>query len=142
MKALALGSLFLVACSSPLSDAETLDKTVMVYNQHLRWKRFSQAAVFLPDKQRAPFLKLHEPSEETLNVDDLEVKNIDWEKDGARAKVTVSVAFYKLPSVTLQKKKWVQIWERHGKDFWLMNDPKEPFFEEPETKTEATPEPR
>lgn len=107
-----------------------LDKTVYTYNQHMRWKRFDKAAQFVITALREKFTKTFEGSEDTLNIDDLEVKDIDF-TDPNKVKVTVETRFYKLPSVTLEKKKWVQTWVRQGDEWWLEQNPLGPYFPDP-----------
>jgi hypothetical protein len=130
---------FLAACgaTSP-SPQEVIDRTVYTFDQHVRWKRFDKASRFVSQAARDQFLKSFEGSEETLSIDDLEVKDINF--DGPN-KVTISVEarYYKLPSVTLQKKKWVQTWEKKGDDWWLEDNALGPFFPEAASKPASQP---
>jgi len=130
MKAIACLGFCLLACSSITpSPQEVLDRSVFSYNQHMRWKRFDKAANFVDKPQRDDFTKTFESSDEVLNIDDLDLKSIDYET-AQRAKVTVEARYFKLPSVTLQKTKWVQIWELRDDDWWLIAHAKGPFFPE------------
>src|SRR4051812_29701511 len=98
--------LLLLACAGGTpSPQEVLEKTAFVYNEHVRWKRFDKASRFVTDKERPGFMTAFEPTEDTLNIDDMEVKSIDWDGE-QKATVTLNVRFYKLPSVTLVKEKW------------------------------------
>jgi hypothetical protein len=137
----ALACLMFVACSSlGPSPQEILDRSVFTYNQHLRWKRFDKAASFVDKPGRDAFTKVFEGSEETLSIDDLELKSIDYEND-KRAKVVIEARYFKLPSVTLQKAKWVQVWERREDDWWLIEQARGPFFPEPASAPASAPAP-
>jgi hypothetical protein len=131
--------LFLAACGATgPTPQEVLDRTVFTYNQHLRWKRFDKASRFVSDKARKQFVELFEGSEDTLSIDDLEVKSVD--PDGpTKMKVAVEARYYQLPSVTVQKRKWVQIWHRKGDEWWLEENPLGPFFPEAATKPASAP---
>jgi NTF2-like N-terminal transpeptidase domain len=109
------------------SPQEVLDRSIFSYHQHLRWQRFDKAANFVDKEQRESFTKNFEGAEDTLSIDDLEIKDIKYEDD-EHAKVTVETRFFKLPSVTLQKTKWVQEWVRKGEEWWLVKNARGPFF--------------
>ena len=125
---LALG---IVACNMPSGPSEELERAVAAYNDHLRWARFEKASAFIKPKQRAHFMELYEPSEETLHIDELEAKGIDLQPGNKKAKVTINARFYNTPSVTLQKKKWLQVWLREDDAWWMVSPVEEPFFTAP-----------
>lgn len=124
------------ACQPPVTPADELDKSLRAYHGHLRWKRFSKAAAFVSKDQQEKFIEVFEPNEDQLNIDDLEVKNVDIEKD--KAKVTVEARFYKLPSITMAKARVVERWERIGGNWWLASDAQVPFFEVKPDSAEKT----
>ncbi|MCC6810225.1 MAG: hypothetical protein IT381_22535 [Deltaproteobacteria bacterium] len=128
-----------VACGvTGPTPQEILDRTVFTYNQHLRWKRFDKASRFVGDEARAAFVKTFESSEEALSIEDLEVKEIDFETPN-RVRVSVDARYFKLPSVTVQKQKWVQIWEKKGDDWWLADNALGPFFPDAASKPASAP---
>ncbi len=130
---------FLAACGATgPTPAEILDRTVFTYNQHLRWKRFDKASRFVGDEARKLFLKSFEGSEEQLSIEDLEVKDINFEGDN-KVRVSIDARYFKLPSVTLMKKKWIQVWEKKNDDWWLSENSLGPFFEDPSSKPASQP---
>lgn len=120
-----------LACTMPSGPSEELERAVSAYNDHIRWARFEKASAFIKLKQRAHFMELYEPSDETLHIDDLEVKSIDLAPGNKKAKVTINARYFKTPSVTLQKKKWVQTWQREDDAWWMVSPVEEPFFPSP-----------
>jgi hypothetical protein len=126
MRSVAFLLLSFAACAPPSGPAEELDRAVAAYNDHLRWARFDKASAFIKLPKRPRFMELYEPSEETLHIEDIEVKNVDLQ--GKKAKVVVQARFYKSPSVTLQKKRWVQLWQRDDDAWWVVSPPEDPFF--------------
>lgn len=130
----------LFACAGAMGPTpqELLDRTIFTYNQHLRWKRFDKAADFVAQGFRKDFGKAFEDSEETLSIEDLEVKDLSYEKE-TRAKVTVDARFFKLPSVTVTKAKWVQIWEQRDEGWELVENPVGPLAEMPASQPASAP---
>lgn len=126
MRIFLVALLLLSGCAPTVTPADELDRTLRAYNGHLRWKRFTKAVAFLPKEKRDEFMEVFEPSEDQLNIDDVEVKHVDIDKD--KAKVSLEARFYRLPSITMEKVRIVQKWERIHGAWWLVSPADVPFF--------------
>ena len=128
---------FAVGCNFPGGPSDELERAVAAYNDHVRWGRFEKASAFIKLKQRPHFMELYEGSDETLHIDDLEVKSIDFTAGEKKAKVSINARYFKTPSVTLQKKNWLQRWERDNDSWWMVSPPEEPFFPQAASQPEG-----
>ena len=111
----------LAACGAiaPRSP-DTLGESVRAYNDGVRWERFEVAAIHIPAKERSQFVD--EADERARDVKITEYDVIRVEQRGAReARVQVKLEWYKNSEGTVHLTHAVQTWERHGKE-WLMVD--------------------
>jgi hypothetical protein len=110
----------LTACGTLSPKGETLTESVRSYNDGVRWSRFAVAAVHVPPKQRAQFVDDWDDRSNDLKISDYEVVKVD-RKGAEEARVQVKLSWYKNSEGTLHETQAVQTWERHGKD-WLLVD--------------------
>jgi len=102
----------LTACAPSASDMD-LQRSVSVYNESVRWKRFQVASSFVPADARAAFLDRYLASEERLQIESLEVKSvaaIPGEKVPT-FDVFVAASLYTLPSNVLERVVLTERWQ-------------------------------
>jgi hypothetical protein len=112
-RTLALVALALaVGCGIGPAKSE-LDRAVMLYNDGIRWKRFEQAAAFVPPEARDAFLARYQASEDRLAVESIEVRRVVPVEGAERPTfdVTVVAAAYVLPSNVLSRQTIVERWQ-------------------------------
>jgi hypothetical protein len=109
----------LAGCAIP-KTGETLTESVRQYNDGVRWERFAVAAVHVPPKQRAEFVDELDQRSKDLKISDYEVVKVD-QKGTKEARVQIKLSWYKSSEGTLHETQALQTWERHGKD-WLLVD--------------------
>lgn len=113
---LALGLAFaaaLAGCAPSASDMD-LQRSVSVYNDSLRWKRFQVAASFIPPEARAAFLDRYLASEERLQIESLEVKSVAV-VPGEKVPtfdVFVAASAYLLPSNVVERIVFTERWQQ------------------------------
>ncbi len=110
--ALTLAAAGLAACAPSASDMD-LQRSVSVYNDSLRWKRFQMAASFVPPAERAAFLDRYLASEERVQIESIEVKSVAA-VPGEKAPtydVFVAASLYTLPSNVLERVVLTERWK-------------------------------
>jgi hypothetical protein len=103
----------LAACAPSASDMD-LQRSVSMYNDGLRWKRFQMAASFVPPEARAAFLDRYLASEERLQIESLEVKSVavvPGEKIPTYD-VFVAASAYLLPSNVVERIVFTERWQQ------------------------------
>jgi hypothetical protein len=110
-----------MACSvlSP-KPTETLPESVRSYNDGVRWGRFEIAAVHIPAQQRSQFVDDEDARAKDLKITDYDVIRVAYRGD-REAHVQVKLEWYMTSEGTIHETHAVQTWERHGKD-WLLVD--------------------
>lgn len=120
MKRLVLALLVTSACSAAQKDTETLSESIRVYNEGVRWQRYAVAATAIPPHQRAAFVDEMDERGNELKITDYEVVKVD--AAGAKAaKVQVKLSWYTDREGTLRETHALQSWERHGKEWWMVD---------------------
>ncbi len=111
----------LVACGGLApKQPETLSDSIRAYNDGVRWGRFEVAAIHIPPKQRSQFVD--EADERAKDVKITEYDVVRVEQRGEReARVQIKLEWYKDSEGTVHETHAMQTWERHGKE-WLMVD--------------------
>lgn len=103
----------LAGCAPSASDMD-LQRSVSVYNDSLRWKRFQVAASFIPPEARAAFLDRYLASEERLQIESLEVKSVAV-VPGEKVPtfdVFVAASAYLLPSNVVERIVFTERWQQ------------------------------
>src|SRR4051812_11828265 len=114
-------ALALSACAQVQRDGDTLQESILSYNDGIRWERFETAASSLPPRERSQFVDEMDTRAKDLKISHYDVVNV--EKTGTKAaKVQVKVAWYKDSEGKLKETHAVQLWERHGKSWWMVEE--------------------
>ena len=109
----------LAACSSPhQQNTERLAESIRSFNEGVRWQRFEVAAISLPPRERSDFVEAMDERTKDLRITDYEIVRVDRRSD-KEAKVHVKVSWYKDTEGTLRETHAMQLWQRTGKA-WLM----------------------
>lgn len=74
MRVMAL--VLLCACGAGQKANEDLINNIRSYEEGLRWRRYEQAADFVPPEERASFLDRREAIDKDLRIDDYEVVRV------------------------------------------------------------------
>jgi hypothetical protein len=118
---LALG-LVLAACgaNTAAQSRETLADSIRMYNDGVRWQRFTVAASLLPERERGRFADEMDQRANEVKITDYEIVRVDTKAD-REAKVQVKLSWYRESEGKLFETHAMQTWERRGKS-WLMVD--------------------
>jgi hypothetical protein len=108
------------ACAGMSPQSETLSDTIRAYNDGIRWERYSNAAVYVPPKQRAQFVDDWDQRSKDLRITDYDVVKVD-QRSTREARVEIKVEWYRVSEGTVRETRALQTWERHGKA-WLVVD--------------------
>jgi hypothetical protein len=119
----------LAGCASAKSG-DTLADSVRVYNDGVRWERFSVAAKHVPPKERSVFVEHADERAEDLKITDYEVIKVE-NKGDREATVQVKLSWYRESEGTLRETQSLQTWERHGKTWWMVDEARVKGFEMP-----------
>lgn len=110
----------MAGCSAAQKDTETLTESIRVYNEGVRWQRYSVAATAIPPKERSKFVDEMDERANDLKITDYEIVKVDGA--GAKAaKVQVKLSWYSDREGTLRETHALQSWERHGKHWWMVD---------------------
>jgi len=109
------------ACGGAQKDQETLTESIRAYNDGIRWARFEVAASQLPPKQRGEFVDEMDERADNLKITDYEIVKVDT-RGPKEAKVQIKVSWYLDDVGTLRETHAVQTWERHGKQWWMVDE--------------------
>lgn len=121
MRALLFSLMVLAACGGPQRDSDTLQESILNYNEGVRWQRFENAASSLPPKLRSEFVDEMDQRAKDLNISQYDIVRVD-KPTKKTAKVHIKVAWYKDSEGTLRETHAIQTWERHGKMWWMMEE--------------------
>jgi len=112
-------SLVLAACAAARAP-ETLSESIRIYNDGVRWERFSVAATHVPTAQRSQFVDEADQRAKDLKIADYEVVRVD--RAGDAAKVQIKVSWYRDSEGTLRETQAMQTWERQGKNWMIVDE--------------------
>src|SRR5438128_1381964 len=111
----------LAACGGPQRDSDTLQESILNYNEGVRWERFENAAVSLPPKLRSEFVDEMDQRAKDLNISQYDIVRVD-KPTKKTAKVHLKIAWFKDSEGTLRETHTIQTWERHGKAWWMVEE--------------------
>lgn len=143
----ALGRALLLACAlvwgvAPVSgcmsskptieDGQELQGALRNFHKNLRWARYEFASELVADAYRPTFMGRYEELGEDFHIVMLEVKKVvmvpgerrsshDVNPPSARARVEVEQQWYREPSMTVRKDKYVELWRRQ-RDGWRLTE--------------------
>jgi hypothetical protein len=136
-----IAALALSACAGSSRDSmKKLKDSVDAYNTAFRWKNFHQAAMYLPNDLRTPFLTYFDEESPSLHIDGIEVLKVDVKSEDA-AEVTVRYRYMQLPSVVVDRKVVTQSWHRVDGN-WILEDEDPPlvdYMSSPKSRSKAEP---
>jgi hypothetical protein len=112
--------LLLAACGAAPRAGETLVDSIRAYNDGVRWGRFEVAASHIPAKQRSQFVDDNDDRAKDLKITQYDVVNVEQHGD-REAKVHIKMEWYSDREGTVHETHATQTWEKHGKD-WMMVD--------------------
>jgi hypothetical protein len=121
MRAALIATLMLGCGAAMPHDEPDLFETVRIFNDSVRWERFSSAAGAIPPKERSQFVDEMDQRAGDLKITDYEVIRVD-PHGAAEAKVQVKLSWYKSSEGTLHETHELQTWERHGKSWWMVDE--------------------
>lgn len=121
MRAALLAILMLGCGAASLHDQPDLSESVRMFNEGVRWERFTAAASALPPRDRAQFVDDMDQRSGDVKITDYEVLRV--EPRGEReARVQVKLTWYRTSEGTVHETHAVQTWERHGKAWWMVDE--------------------
>lgn len=120
MKAIPIVLVLLAACGGRQKETENLAESIRSFNEGIRWQRFEVAAVSLPPRERSNFVEAMDERTKELRITDYDIVRVDRASD-KEAKVHVKVSWYKDDEGILHETHAMQVWQRRGKA-WLMVD--------------------
>jgi hypothetical protein len=115
-------TLALSACGGAQRDSDTLQESILAYNEGVRWERFEAAASALPPKERSAFVDEMDQRAKDLKISEYDVVRVETKKGSKTATVQLKVAWYKDSEGTLKETHAVQTWERHGKAWYMVEE--------------------
>lgn len=118
--------LFAVGCGSRMTQFEELDQNVRYYHHHLVAQDAHRAVNYVSEDLVEDFLALHDPERNVLLMEDFSVLSIQHEGKapegrGPRAIVIVETQTRRDNSITIQKRRTREIWQR-GFGGWRLVD--------------------
>ena len=143
MRKLLLVTVLVAACGGAQKRQEELSDAVRSYNDGMRWARYEIAASQIPPKERAEFVDEMDERGDNLKITDYEVVKVD-SRGTKEAKVQIKVSWYLDNIGTLKETHAVQLWERQGKVWLMVNEARlrgdeMPGLSEPSGETAAAP---
>jgi hypothetical protein len=120
VRAIAICVLF-AACGPPPSASDTLTDTVRGYNEAIRWERFENAAIALPQKERAQTVDDWDERAHDLKITDVDIVKIDG-KGPHEARAQIKLKWFKNSEGTLRETQSIQTWEKKNGKSWELVD--------------------
>lgn len=109
----------LIPACAGTQKAEPLDRGLHRYHDSLRWQRLSQAAQYIPPRQRGAFFDERMELEEDLRITMYDIRRVDIGETENHAIVYVEYTWYSDSEGTVHSTVAEQRWRRHG-DQWLL----------------------
>jgi 5,10-methenyltetrahydromethanopterin hydrogenase len=120
MRAILISVLVLGCGAAQVHPENDLPESIRQFNDGIRWGRFEVAASSIPAAQRAEFVDEMDERANDLKITDYDIVKVD--PHGPReAHVQIKISWYKASEGTVHETHALQTWERHGKN-WEMVD--------------------
>ena len=119
--ALCVGFLCLTACSTPNRMTHLRD-TLRTFNQQIRWGMWPAASAHVSDEKREKWLTRRIANAQNLKLSDVRLVRVV--SDGPRAtkaKVMISITWYRSSDMKVQSANWLQTWH-HSRIGWRLVD--------------------
>lgn len=117
----ALLAILMLGCGGSLHDQPDLSESVRMFNDGVRWERYTAAAAALPPRDRSQFVDDMDQRSGEVKITDYEVMRVD-PRGQHEARVQVKLSWYKTSEGTIHETHAVQTWERHGKAWWMVDE--------------------
>ena len=116
----ALLAILMLGCGASLHDQPDLSESVRLFNEGVRWERFTAAASALPPRDRAQFVDDMDQRSGDVKITEYEVLRVD--PRGAReARVQVKLSWYKTSEGTIHETHAVQTCSHCGGELTARN---------------------
>jgi hypothetical protein len=92
-----------------------------MFNDGVRWERFTAAAGALPPRDRAQFVDDMDQRSGEVKITEYEVMRVD-PRGEREARVQIKLSWYKASEGTVHETHAVQTWERHGRAWWMVDE--------------------
>lgn len=132
--AAACALVFGAACGSTVNQGKALSESVTDYANCMRWGRVEQAALHVPDAQRASFIRVRRAALAGMQVHDFEVRGVDHATGTGKARVIVAAAWSRPTDPSIRQEVLEQLW-RWQDEHWVL------VQSQPVERAEATPKP-
>ncbi len=116
----ALLAILMLGCGASLHEQPDLSESVRLFNDGVRWERFTAAAAAVPPRERSQFVDDMDQRSGDVKITDYEVLRID--PRGEEARVQIKLSWYRTSEGTIHETHAVQTWERHGKAWWMVDE--------------------
>ena len=93
-----------------------------MYNDAVRWERFSVAAAHLPAGERDHFLDRRDQIHEDLRINDYNVIRVRYDEGHERARVHIKLTWHLDSQGTVHDTHAVQTWRREDKHWILVRE--------------------
>ena len=113
-------ALALLACGGSSASSTELVREVRGYNNGIRWRDFSAAALRVAPRERTEFLDRRDKLDEDLRVADWEMTRLEVDDSRYKAVVQVEYTWMLDSSGIVHTTVARQFWARHG-DRWLLD---------------------
>lgn len=101
-------------------DPAALQYNVGNFHMDMRWGRWEQAALYVAESYRQGFLGRYEELGDDFKIVNLEIKGMQME-DGA-AEVDVEQESYKMPSMVVEKVRYIEVWKPAEGGGWQLTE--------------------
>lgn len=123
--------LLLAGCGLSVQPKKEFSSVFKDYAERLRWRDYPQVAEYLQPDHRQEFLHRFSAME-GLQVVDVRLEAVDFSDDDSRARTSLVLEYYLLPSITVKKALLQQSWVYRGADsyhagVWKLEGPFPPF---------------
>jgi len=123
--------LLLAGCGLSAQPKKELSSAFKDYAERLRWRDYPYVAEYLQPEHRQEFLQRFSALE-GLQVVDARLEAIDFSEADTRARTSLALEYYLLPSITVKKALLHQNWVYQGADsyhagVWRIEGPFPPF---------------
>ena len=110
----------MLGCGAVQTPRVRLQDDLRAFEKKIRWKKWSAAAKHVTAELRADWLKQHRKAGRGLELTDVRIERVEaGPLPLKKAVVYFSIAWYRLPSMTVRERTWRQRW-LHGKAGWMM----------------------
>jgi hypothetical protein len=129
--AAALIAVCALGCASRAQNPRAnLTLSLQDYHDHLIWRRFAEAAGYLPEAQRGQFLGAQEEIGDELVFTEYEVGSIDLNAAEQQAIIQVTLKWYRVPSYIVQETRVRETWSFDEElEVWWLDERSDPETE-------------